>query len=169
MHLQVRLEPAVRIANLGDLAIVGATEHNDEWGNPEDTTVTFLLTYPANAPFVKYLGGHGDPSSLSYRIFRDDGYKTMELVSPVVESVSDASQRFVIFTQNVMGKLRDPRKFLYSIARMLAREVEQSEEAELADREVDETQDWCYRDQFHPGQAGREPEPHKRHEAIVAE
>jgi hypothetical protein len=74
-----------------------------------------------------------------------------------------------IFHLSVDGELRDPRAYLRATAIKLAKELEELEDMELSDKEVDEMQDWCHRDQFHPGQAGKEPESHKRHEATVTD
>jgi len=134
MNLQIRLEPAVRIANLGDLAIVGVTHtrvENEDGTSESGREVTFLLVTSVVAPLSGYLRAdmfNSDRESLLTEIFRGQGREKLDS-----QFVGDDRQ-ILIFTRTVRGELRNSHSYLHATARKLAGEIESAEDADVFDQ-----------------------------------
>lgn len=165
MRLQITVEPAVEIGSLGKLAIVGtsyARVENEDGTSGPGRVVYFILVYTGDAPLWTSLHPQGgfDPRSLLFEIFIEQGCTEME-------SPTDPSQKFLVFTRKVDGQLRDPRAFLHATARKLAGELEEIEDSEQSLEEMEGQLNWV---DEHYGRRDEMPNfARERHEAIVTE
>lgn len=155
MRLQVNIV-AVEIEGLGKLAIVGLNEREDDM-----TSVVFMIVLPTNAPLAKYFSDEGlDTKSLLYSIVVEQGFEMM--------SLPGCDQRVLFFRRTIVGKLRDPRRYLRATADKLADEFN---ELEVLSSELDKTlkeMGWAEYDIHNPGRRGPMPDFRRAtYEAIV--
>lgn len=126
MRLQMSFEHAVELRNLGKLALLGASEGkltNLETGEIwHRTLASFILVCPKDAPLVQYfdtfctIGDFGPQASpLLHSIFTKQGARLVDMF--------DCNERFLTFTWQIRGRLRDPRRLLRAVGRRLLREI----------------------------------------------
>lgn len=137
---------AVEVRYVGTLYAVGVFERGGY------TVMHFLLEIGECAPLADYFTpqyGFSQHTLLS-SIFEGEGMK-------VCEPVSENGKRFLAFSREVEGVMREPRKFLHSTAHKLLTELQQVEDCELQMREMDDQLEWAEHDILHPGRRGPMP------------
>ena len=143
MHLQVSIEPAVEIANVGQLALLGTPKGNEISGT---TTVTFLLTYKGDAPLTQYFNPRSgfQTGSFLQSIFTRRNCETLR-------SVTNSNQHYLVFTVEVSGKIRDARKLLHAIGDKIYADLCELEDWDKTALELEDQVHWAQTHRRHKG------------------
>ena len=116
MNLQILLNDAVEISNLGKLAILGVVVSLQK--AKVRKTATFALLYSVYSPFAGYVKEGGCIGSL---------LESIRQGQPPVDLLPEDGQRLLIFTHGIQEKQCDWRKLLRNTARELAEEINKEE------------------------------------------